>query len=886
MKHIISLALKYLRRQKLRTALTFLCIMLSCFVLCFCGFFCSSLFVSLKNTSAEDNGNWHIDFSGALREVSDIKAAADLLENHKYTEYSAIWEVFQTLNSGERNSSGLLSAYEIKADNISVYSNNINIMSRNEYEANETPLGVIDGVPQVKVPKYLTEFGYSEGDFITLTFTPIKAEFDYDSEEYKEVMSRIEEESGGDYIIKDEPGAKGTASDAYNSLKSAFVRQGAKRLPLIVKSRGKSVTVRAQIAGFYSGLDGNAVINEFQLAAPIGEISVKELDAAAKDFDKNVFIYYYCQALTRIIPNVNFDKAVEEIFTDLGFDPKTDFYRLIDIQSDYNTDVLAYELRGSKGIASIAPTLATLCLLILVIWAFMRFLIDNAFEVVYRERSEQFSALRIMGASKNQLRGFVFTEAMVYCLTAMTAGVLLAFFFTKVLFNIIRDNASDLFTFYVHPLIFLLMALLCILAIFISAYTSAFHHTRKLTLIESMSTDKPKRAKKAKKNHLNDRSMAFYVRYTINNLLRTKKSFIIPTVTMTVSVTLLTVLLAVSIFFLAVYAPMVKNEYIMVDFELSVYDDGTEETLTEEIDRTFADNDMFCGYMAYSTDHYIHKEGGQSGLGFILGVTRGSYEKNYAALTGIPYDSLRGKAIAMTEAEENSFQKLKDGIAIEYGGGKIPVIGRIRTDNKAISSLGSFSVMMIPFEDLKTDGFIFVDLDAAEGQQHKDMTAAINAFLTVDAGGYTYKRGGFSDNYLEGSGMAVFFRKIIICAAVFLLSMWAAGVLSMANTVNAGIIRRRDEFYTLRTLGLSLRDLRGIIRLETLIFAGFSAILGTVLGIGSYAFIAVMNEWGDKGVLIGIAAFFISIILNTAVAIFTAKPGERLMERELQMSKN
>ena len=82
MKHLIALSMKYIRRQKLRTFLTFMCITLSAFILTTICCYGSSLYTTLYNEAVYDEGKWEVDISSWLEKSKDTDKAADIIRNH------------------------------------------------------------------------------------------------------------------------------------------------------------------------------------------------------------------------------------------------------------------------------------------------------------------------------------------------------------------------------------------------------------------------------------------------------------------------------------------------------------------------------------------------------------------------------------------------------------------------------------------------------------------------------------------------------------------------------------------------------------------------------------------------------------------------------------
>jgi putative ABC transport system permease protein len=90
-------------------------------------------------------------------------------------------------------------------------------------------------------------------------------------------------------------------------------------------------------------------------------------------------------------------------------------------------------------------------------------------------------------------------------------------------------------------------------------------------------------------------------------------------------------------------------------------------------------------------------------------------------------------------------------------------------------------------------------------------------------------------------------------------------LIGVANTLSLSVIERRRESATLRAIGLSKAQLRGMLAIEGLLIAGVGAVLGVVLGLvygwaGSAAALGVMGDvvlavpWREIGLVLLVAA--------------------------------
>ncbi len=111
MKHIISLSLKYIRRQKMRTILTFLCVTLSVFILCTFGAYIGSTLQTLQNQCKREYGSAEADLRSwfeRMTKYDEIKNAIDVIQNHVVvSDYNAnsetIIENYKGIRLGDRS---------------------------------------------------------------------------------------------------------------------------------------------------------------------------------------------------------------------------------------------------------------------------------------------------------------------------------------------------------------------------------------------------------------------------------------------------------------------------------------------------------------------------------------------------------------------------------------------------------------------------------------------------------------------------------------------------------------------------------------------------------------------------------------------------------------
>ncbi|MDE7363430.1 MAG: FtsX-like permease family protein, partial [Ruminococcus sp.] len=521
MKHIISLSLKYIRRQKLRTALTFLCVTLSVFILCSVTAYIGSIWQTVTNQVIREEGSYEASISPWLKNIDDKEKALDIIKNHAVvSDYSISLFNSSSYEIGELNgnmmtciefSDGVSTNILTSIDDYSESGNN-ELNSRERYGVNLRKLKNEDGAI---VPTWLKDYGYSEGDTLTFTLSPMTYAIDMDSPFIKEIRQKLLEEFGTSVVKSDE----GFDELEYDERKKAYkgglisackyYGYGLTDIPMTIIESGESVEFTLKISSF-----NGASINKDVL-------SISRFDEDNYFFDKffekypELMEYKSLNAFIRINENIDFDDGMLTLFGDLGFNPK-DYYFMD--QPSLNNTLLLLEFRSVAAIVAGLPFLGLGCVVLFFAWLVARFVIDNAFEISSQERSSQFASLRIMGASKSQIIALVFTEALFYTIVSVPIGTIIAYILCNTSFTALRQMGFQDFEYRANPYFTIGGIVLCIVAIFISAYTSAMWASRKLSPAEALNFGKPKKKKlRKRKSKIKLSSKQFLRRYTSKN---------------------------------------------------------------------------------------------------------------------------------------------------------------------------------------------------------------------------------------------------------------------------------------------------------------------------------------------------------------------------------
>ena len=913
MKHLISLSFKYIRRQRLRTFLTFMCIMLSAFILSTVCVYSSSLFTTLYNYAADEDGLWELEISSWIDDSNDLEIAKHHAVVSDYFSYNYNGVRFSEHQKGDN--AYRQHFFEISdgtntfnARSLSVIDKDGNNALTDKYNRNYNNK-VLPG-DGVMAPPFLKDMGYRVGDTVTLTIAPVSAVFDEETEVMKEIRSELKEQNGTE-LTQEDKGYGELSKELQKKARKASIgyKLGNKGIkyqdyPWTDKQYGKPMEVTFKIGAFNNmeaGSESFSIKNGTE-----SNISFKELT----ENNPELYTDYGSNLYIRLIDNFDYDKALEMLFTDLGHDYLTEFYQM---PIETNSLLLALELKSPYAIYQNMFTIIIPALLVLLIaWFISRFVIDNTFEMAVKERSTHFAALRIIGASKMQVAAVVFIEAVFYCLTAVPLGIITAFFLCKGSFTALRKSGLDMFEFSAKPFFLFLAAFLVVIAIFISAYTSAMWAARKLSPAEALNFGKPrskKRRKRSAKSKLYLSAKKFLRRYTKKNIMVAKGRFVISTVTMGLGVLMFTL---TSLILMLVYGEF--KEYIkyndMVDYQVYGYVCDSEDPAAAA-DKYFSNTRIFSKYVIEGSGNdklntvdgsdriaaeklHMGKKEKSIGMIHIHAVDETKYkELELDTITGMSYDEFTDKKCILYNSSiygsydeieydkdeghiipkqkyEKSYTDLKKGYDITTisGDDSFHVTGKVVTadaSNSLILSLKNAYEYNI-YYDIKV---------TVNGPQH--YAEALKCFSKFEQN-ESYSRA--YNMFAYSTGLSTFIKAIVKIVLIFLISIWLVGILSMINSVNTSVLNRSRELMMLRSVGMTRKQLRRSVLLETVMFSSTAAVSGTLIGIVIFLIIFGLDELAKPTALTVILPVVIaSLALNIIISLLSALPAIKSLGR-------
>ncbi|MDO5150718.1 MAG: ABC transporter permease [Oscillospiraceae bacterium] len=784
MKFLISLASKYIRRQKLRTALTFISVFLASFIMCISLLVVNSIYATMKNFEMMD-GSWEVRISSFLEEY-DMESAVGKISNHILVE-DLYFEEFNVLNYKDENKS-----IEIETETGEKWSVSRFIISSN-YGNRElsysTDFYSLENRNGIILPKELKNAGYSEGDSIELTVS--------------------------------------------------FVKDGVK-----TGSYSEKFTIE--------GFSPYGVGSGFSLQTNYQSCFAAELIKISEDDFQN---YRTRDFLVRVKDNGDFEKSVEKIAADCGVN--INFSDLVYARA-VNENLLMLELKSITDPGLFILIAAIFFSFIFFIWLISRLIIDNAFEISVVERTQKFTTLKTFGASGKQLSALVFFEGLFYSLTAVPSGAAAAYFTVNSFLNMLIKSGVTFIQFSSEKIFVITGLALCMLSVFISAYTSALWMSRKKTITEASvygSTIKG-RIKKIRP----DRTCSGFIGlFTKRNISRTKGKYIFSVLTGSVSVFVL--------MFYLTFAGLISQIVPEDDDSLAGSDCAIlmdESGTINDVYNLFRDKTEKCDIWIKGEKHLIneqkkaHYNNSQIDMiseeevqafskilpesgDFICFNTFGrkEYEKKYLSLTGIPYDEI---------LENRNVFVLRSGLSPgdkvffePYSGEKITLL----PDSCNLVYAGdilihySYCELIVPEELVSnvTMDILYVNLLARDGVSYSEMTEIINDIKNTVPG-----VGSISDNYAMSSGLQDLTDALKKMVLLFFVFLWTTGIVSMINISVTKVINLQREYFILRCCGMTKKSLVISAMTDLFIFASISVAAGVFTGItAGYFYIDSLN---------------------------------------------
>ena len=590
-----------------------------------------------------------------------------------------------------------------------------------------------------------------------------------------------------------------------------------------------------------NNLDGS--IDIFALYTKEGTKNIYKITANILEVNENILAKSFSnESLT--------EEEINEITMELGkakYEININTY-LVDLE----TNPLKTSGVGSIGIV------ASIVMGIIVFTSI--FCIKNSFDISITEKIRQYGMLRSIGATKKQIRKNVFYEAFILGIIGIPIGILLGFLASFILIIISNYFLKDMIStgikleFSFSYIAVLIAVILGIVTIYFSAFKSA-KRASKVSPIDSIrnSANIKINSKKIKSPKIIKKLFGIGGEISYKNLKRNKKKYRTTVISIVVSVF---VFIALSSFMtmafdtienqlnltqanISLTATDYKEESYLKFLETTNFDTIEDYTILRQSDFTFKENyynQEYIDWIKLELDPEMEKH--------LTIVSLGSEQYNkYIEEIGLDYDEIKNKAILSDYAVVSKYDKEKDKYIKKYmriyslnKGDKIN--GKLENDKNYNLEIGAVTEKM-PFglENNNSRRILVISdelFDEITTSNVLEIYYKSNNAAKLQDEIDEYLKG--EDYYLNNSEEQVkimnnLYTLIGIFLYGFIIVISLIGITNIFNTITTNMELRRQEFAMLKSVGMTSKEFKKMIRLESTFMGVKALIIGVPIGI-------------------------------------------------------
>lgn len=602
------------------------------------------------------------------------------------------------------------------------------------------------------------------------------------------------------------------------------------------------------------------------------DIYAKFTKDGVKNWDKTIAnILGVSQVLFRKVYNqeIESEKLTEQLKKTYMFDMNK---YLIDLE----TNPISSTSMGDLG--------KVLAIVIVIIVFTSIFCIKNSFDISITEKIRQYGMLRSIGATKKQIKRNVFYEATILGLIGIPLGIILGCLATYILIIISNYYLTDVIqTGFKLKLVFstyaiLVAIILGIITIYFSALKSATRAS-KVSEIDSIrnSANLKISSKKIKSPKYIKKLFGIGGVISFKNLKRNKKKYRTTIISITVS----------TFVFIALYSFMVlsfqsvNNELKVSDFNISLTTNAINDysynkflktvNLSGVEDYAILRNSELSFTGSHSSKEYLEyfgtkKESDAEEHITIFAIGKKQYDE-YIKSLGLNYDDIKDKVILfdkqyITSYDKNNNKIIKNIRVYDFNKGDVitSTNNQLNLEIGAISSIGpnllkilSNSYLIISdemFDKIAKTNNLDIYYKASNADKLQD---ELDSYLN----GESYNIDNKEENVRIMNNL---FTLIAIFLYGFIIVISLIGITNIFNTITTNMELRKQEFAMLKSIGMTSKEFKRMIRLESLFMGIKSLLFGILIGI-ILSYLIYLSSDSDIPYKLPIVAIIISILV-------------------------
>lgn len=839
-----KLTIKNLKLNKKRTIVTIIGIMLSVALITAVATMYSSAIKSLINFETYHKGNFHIAFY-------------DVNENdiYKIEKNKGVEELYLTNNIG----------YAKLNDSKNEYKPYAYIKAFTNDALENLSIKLIDGrLPkdenEIVIPNHLKTNGRIDlkiGDVVTLDVGRRVNEEQAELNQYNPFIKEVKEE-----IVE-------TTTKTY------------KIVGIIERPATNIENYEAPGYTFITYLDKKKIKGNVDVYAKFNKYGSKNyLNVAANilEVDEEIFVKGYTHNFTES-EEKEYDKYTEELSkAKYQYDINGYLIMLENNPLDENTT-------GGLGYAVLI-----VCIIIVITSVFC---IKNSFDISITEKIKQYGMLRSVGATKKQIKRNVYYEGTILGLIGIPLGIILGLIASYILIIVSNIFLKEMLN--VNTGLKLVLSIswfsivVAIILGIITIYLSAIRSARKASIVSPInsirnSADIKIKSNKIKSPKVINKLFGIGGEISYKNFKRNKKKYRTTVISIVVSVA---VFIGLS-YFISEAFNSVKMDIKTYDYNLSlnVYSEEKEDKFMNTLNLNNIENYAIYKYNylnlkkpKYNEDYIVqnHLDKNYINKDVVINILSiGDYQyKKYLSELNLDYDEYQDKAILVSNKielekydEKTGKNKLIYVTEYDYKNGDVLSLYNDYSKENIDIEIGSITDKK-PFGEEFMNVYLLVS-DKMFNEIKRENKRFTMYYLSNDPD----KLQDDIDEMLQGeeyylqnvNEQAKMMNNLFTLVAIFLygfiIVISLIGITNIFNTITTNMNLRKQEFAMLKSIGMTSKEFKKMIRLESVFIGAKSLLFGIPIGIGiSYLIYHFMIEESNLPFTLPILAIIISIIV-------------------------
>ncbi len=597
-------------------------------------------------------------------------------------------------------------------------------------------------------------------------------------------------------------------------------------------------------------------------------VTIDGFDALhTKDTDASQEIIYYVS----FRPFCNIQKAVSDITARLGLEPG---------QVRQNTKVLALLFQSRDPYMMQFYFVAAVLAVLVAVAGFL--MVTASMNSNIARRTEFFGMLRCLGATGNQVARVVKKEALLWCRSAIPAGIMAAVVVVWALCGMLRFLSPGFFE--EMPVFGISMsgivsgAMIGIATVLLSARAPAGKAAQvsPLTAVSGNAGTVYAAGKAANTGFFKvDTALG------IHHALGSKKNFFLVAGSFAFSIILFLAFSTAIDFMHHAITPLRPQTP-----DIYAYDEGYANVIPAGL------SERLQGYPG------VRRAFGRGYAGITMPVDGRDTEFTILSYDGQQFewarkdllagnfsDAVEGRGVLLAYREDNP---LAVGSKIAIAAGKkmqdvtlAGILGDVPFDYGTAKNVGSSEVMVICSEELfreltGEDGYAVLDIQLEPGIEDAQVMEIREEIERACGAGISFSDRRIGNRETKGASysMAVFLYGFL--GVIALISFF-----NIINCIAMGVSARMKEYGAMRAIGMSVRQLARMVVGETLTYTVFGAVAGCAVGLPANRMLfhsLVTYRWGDAWEVPGRELAVIMAVMALSVFLAVAGPVRQIKE--------